>query len=38
MVDGLTTMATLLDAVSADLGATDTSSGVSLERLVARLG
>lgn len=38
VLDGLATMATLLGSVSADLGATDTSSGAALDRLVARLG
>lgn len=38
VLDGLTTMAGLLEAVSADLGATDTSSADSLGRLIARLG
>jgi WXG100 family type VII secretion target len=38
VLEGLATMATLLDAVSADLGATDTLSGASLDRLIARLG
>ncbi|WP_459973993.1 WXG100 family type VII secretion target [Nocardioides pyridinolyticus] len=38
VLDGLATMATLLDAVSADYVATDSSSGDSLSRLTARLG
>jgi WXG100 family type VII secretion target len=38
VLDGLSTMATLLDAVSADLGATDLGSGAALDRLAARLG
>jgi WXG100 family type VII secretion target len=38
VLDGLSTMAGLLDAVSADLSATDTTSGAALVRLGARLG
>jgi WXG100 family type VII secretion target len=38
VLDGLTTMAGLLDAVSTDYAATDTTSGCSLARLTARLG
>ena len=38
VLDGLATMATLLDAVSVDLGATDDAAAASLSRLTARLG
>ena len=38
VLEGLTAMATLLDAVSADYVATDSASGGSLSRLTARLG
>lgn len=38
VLDGLTTMATLLDAASADYVSVDASSGSSLDRLTARLG
>ena len=38
VLDGLVTMATLLDTVAADYVTTDSSSGDSLSRLTARLG
>lgn len=38
VLEALTATATLLDAVDADLAATDTSSGDALARLSARLG
>ena len=38
VLDGLRTMAALLDAVDADLTTTDATSGDSLTRLTARLG
>lgn len=38
VLEGLAAMATLLDAVAADLSATDSTSGDALARLSARLG
>lgn len=38
VLDGLVTVAALLDATSADLASVDESSGGSLDRLAARLG
>ncbi len=38
VLDGLATMARLLDAVDTDLGVTDVSASATLGRLTARLG